>query len=395
MIFRFFLLLSTVLFSFSVLSWGTKKLIIIRVKTDNIPEAVKSAVKAIGTVNGRTGFFLDKGVFVTSMMHPIDTTAIHKVTQLGRAKAHEAEAVGHIREGDLVDISGGQAILKRKRSDWGVFEVKSDEEGRLFTREVERPLKISEFRKGDQVFLLSTYSYNDRSNPFYGIYRENLVMRVANSDIQDIEADVDLKKSSPLLDPLRVQLNGSIAVNQRGEVVGFLRLEYGNQRLIKFDSKVITFFSEEAKKIRTDKEMPGEGLQEKLREAGEAMGASFPEKYRGAEGYARFAEEHFGESMREAWEAMGASVPEKYRGAEGYARFVEERSGESMREAALEDTPIGQAVRGAADQGAYAQSVTDIAHGTEETSGAAADTEGNENPTKQSLLGKCRSWFWH
>ena len=102
---------------------------------------------------------------------------------------------------------------------------------------------------------------------------------------------------------------------------------------------------EEAEKIRTDKKMPGEGLQE------------------------------------------------EYRGAEGYARFTEEHSGESMREAALEDTPIGQAVR-AADQGAYAQPVTDIAHGTEETSGAAADIEGNENTGKQSLLGECRSWFF-
>ena len=141
--------------------------------------------------------------------------------------------------------------------------------------------------------------------------------------------------------PLKVQLNGSIAVNQKGEVVGSLSLEDGNNRLIKIDSEVTTFFSEEAEKIRTNEEMFDGGLQE---------------EYRGSEGYARFAEEHSGEDMG--------------------------------------DTLLGQAVI-ASDLRAYAQeaSTTHIDPGTRAV--IPQDTAGNTNTERTSLFGRCIPSVFH
>lgn len=254
MMFRFFLLLSAILFPFSVLTAEKEKLVI--VETDNIPEAVKNAVKAIGTVDGvGIGFFLDEGVFTSSNVNTntIDPSESYSVSQFREITAAEKEVADSISKGSSVSTSAGQATLMSSRDNWGVFKVKkAEQEGRLFVAESDTFLKIAPFNKGDRVFLLSAYHYEHSPRPGFASVRKNLIMEVTNSaDIQDIEAAVDMEKN-PLVNMLRGELN-SIAVNQKGEVIGFLNLSDGVNRLIKFDSEQTAFLSEKAEKILKDK----------------------------------------------------------------------------------------------------------------------------------------------
>lgn len=193
------LLLSAILFSFPALS-QERKLVILAASIEDIPEEVKSAARAVGNIDSQIGFFIDQEVFVSSINLGMNPSATYDVSQFSEVTAEEAEVVSHLREGELVPVHSGKATLVRGAGDWGVFKFKLDYDGdrRFFSRKPTQFLQISDFHKGDRVFLLNTYLYNRTIRP--GIQTsENLIMEVVNSsDIQDIEANVDLE-ASPLL----------------------------------------------------------------------------------------------------------------------------------------------------------------------------------------------------
>ncbi|MCY4512997.1 MAG: hypothetical protein OXB86_04850 [Bdellovibrionales bacterium] len=256
------LLLSVILFSFPALS-EEQKLVILPASIESIPKEVKDAARAVGNIASKTGFFIDQGVFVSSMHIGMNPSAVYDVSQFGETTAEEAKVSSHLLEGELATVHSGKATLIKGIGYWGVFKVDYDGGKRLFSRKPTQFLQVSDFHKGDRVFLLSTYLHNRTIRP--GIQtQENLIMEVANSsDIQDIAANVDLE-ASPLLgaSALREKLHHSIAVNQKGEVIAFLDLQNGVNRLIKFDSELKALFSEATQIILTDNQVNEPSLSE-------------------------------------------------------------------------------------------------------------------------------------
>ena len=113
-----------------------------------------------------------------------------------------------------------------------------------------RFLKFSDFHIGDQIFILTNYHYDDVT-----VKKRRMIMKVSNSGIQNIVATINLEEST-LLSFLRYALNGGIAVNQRGEAIGFLNLTDGQSRLVRFNSDILELFNEETQKIIRNNNQP-------------------------------------------------------------------------------------------------------------------------------------------
>lgn len=221
-------------------------------KDDDIPKKVKTAERAIGIMKGggegRVGFFLDNGgVFVTTFDSDLDPSSSYEVHQF------KFDSQG---EYDMLPVGKTTLTTKMQEKGWGVFKVKP---GGLKTPDTF--LKIGDFKKGDRIFLLS---YNGKNKGSLSMKR--LVMEVVRSsnspEITDIEtAHLDIDKSPSLRLGIREDLENSIAVNQRGEVIGFLRFNSheaakgifpDTNRLVKFDSEIKRFFLKGAEIIRKE-----------------------------------------------------------------------------------------------------------------------------------------------
>ena len=249
MIIRLFLT-GLLLLPFSILANEQEKLIV--VPADNVPSGVKSAAQAIGTVGSSIGFFIAKDVFIANIQGWSTSVAVnqtHNITLFRRATAEQIKMLSNsIGAKDSVAVSAGQAELIRGKYAWGVFKVTSNGEKNAFTVEPENFLKFSEFRKGDKVFILNPYHYNHSDSEGDAPYKKNLIMKVSNSDIQNIGGTEINWKESPLLDALRLNFHRSIAVNQNGEIIGLI--EGTRSRLVPFDSGMLDFFSETTQKIQ-------------------------------------------------------------------------------------------------------------------------------------------------
>ena len=258
---RLFLFIS-VLFHFSLLA--TEKLVIAPTSpNDNIPKEVRKAVEAIGMVSGKTGFFIDEGVFIS----PLETKWGEKIVNGGRliiqfreATENEVAVKGHLQLGEIIIVTGLATFIGghmvNGRGNWGVFKVDNEDGEELFTVEPTRFLKFSEFQTGDRVFLLSNYYYSDENLNDKKTRKKNLIMKVSDSPIEDIDVGIDLEKSVVLRN-LKSELSNVIAVNQRGEVVGFIDFKEGKGKLEGVSSDLIASVSEVTQEIAPQRRVNG------------------------------------------------------------------------------------------------------------------------------------------
>ena len=257
MIVRFFLLI-IMLFHFSALTEGEEKLVIIPSRDSDIPESVKSAIQAIGQIDRTPGFFIDEGVFVASSSRRLflsekllnaktPENGPFSIVHLRKATQQELAENGGSPDRTTVYASFGEGTLAKGKENMAVFKVSHEDESKLFTTKPEKFLKVSEFQEGDKVFLITTYYYDHYENPdnASSSYKKGMIMEVSNPDIiKNKTIYIDLGKSS-LLNDLKWQVNRSLAVNQKGEVIGFIRTEMG--QLIKLTSDTIAFLSRTTK----------------------------------------------------------------------------------------------------------------------------------------------------
>lgn len=224
-----------------------------------MPDAVKSVMGAMGELtafNTGAGFFMGKDVFIAPIEETISPSASYDVTQLQSATAKEAELHNYnVIEGDIIPVTSGTAEIMQNRYDWGVFKVNTKNADELLNREPTQLLKFSKFHPGDEIFILTNYYYSQPDPSKGRVSGKCLIMKVSNSDVQNMESKINFNESH-LLDAVRVTFSG-IAVNQKGEVIGFLNLKSGKRkRLVALHSGVIDFFSEvrqevlKAKKVR-------------------------------------------------------------------------------------------------------------------------------------------------
>lgn len=243
-------LISLILFSICIFANEEEKLII--VPADNVPEDVKQATQAIGELK-TIGFFINQHVFVSSISNITTASDFisQNILQFREATTQEVELSNALNKGDIVAVSAGKAELVKGRYTWGVFQVTPvEDKDRLFTETPTRFLKFSDFHIGDQIFILTNYHYDDVT-----VKKRRMIMKVSNSGIQNIVATINLEEST-LLSFLRYALNGGIAVNQRGEAIGFLNLTDGQSRLVRFNSDILELFNEETQKIIRNNNQP-------------------------------------------------------------------------------------------------------------------------------------------
>ena len=243
-----------VLFYFPGLANEGEKLVIVPVSiNDDVPEDVRKAVQALGVVNGKTGFFINKGLFVA----PIATESGEGPAPFGfsilfqyrEVTQREVEMTQHLQEGEIVIVTAGQVQLAKSyvanQGSWGIFKVNGEDETELFTAKLTTFLKFSEFQGGDRVFLLSNYYYKPKNLSDNTFRKRNLMLRIVNPHIKNIGTDIDWERSF-MSERLRVELNNAVAVNQRGEVIGFIRfirLKNKTNKLVRIASDLTDFFS--------------------------------------------------------------------------------------------------------------------------------------------------------
>lgn len=253
------LLLGTILFHFSALGRGVKFLI---APANNIPEDVQSAMQAMGLISAggfltNMGFFINEGVFVSPISNrTASAQTSHGFIQFKEADFKDSELIRSIKEGDMIQASAGRATIIRDLSHWGVFEVDHERrEGLVIAEPPKRFLTFSDFANEDRIFILSPHLYDHREPGSTVSRKRNLIMEVPNLDIQDIGKNIDFEQS-PTLKIHRHKLHGSIAVNQRGEVIGFMELIAETNRLTPFNSDLISLFSDTAKEILEGRQKP-------------------------------------------------------------------------------------------------------------------------------------------
>ncbi|MDE0151750.1 MAG: hypothetical protein OXK80_04555 [Bdellovibrionales bacterium] len=224
-----------------------EELVIVPVEYQEIPDAVKSVMGAIGeldALDAGVGFFMDKDIFIAPIEETIPPSVSYDVTQLQEAVAKEAKLHGYpVIEDEVIPVTSGKVKIVQDRYGWGVFTVNTKNEDELLNREPTQFLKFSKFHPGDTVFILTNAHYSDRDSSAGRVYEKRLIMKVSSSDVQNIESEINFKESQ-LLDAIRITFSG-VAVNQKGEVIGFLNLKLGRRkRLVALHSGVIDFFSE-------------------------------------------------------------------------------------------------------------------------------------------------------
>lgn len=238
-----------VLFNFSALTKEREKLVIEPASiNDEVPEKVRNAVQALGVVSGETGVFINNGLFVA----PITTESVEGPVPFNilfyfrEATQREVEIKSHLREGEIVVVIAGQAQLKQSYKEnagsWGIFTVHGKDETELFSARLTTFLKFSEFQKGDKIFLLSSYYYKPEGLNDPASQKQNLMFRVVNPHIKNIGAGIDWERSF-IPERFRRELNNTVAVNQRGEVIGFIRLKNETSKMVRIASGLRDFFS--------------------------------------------------------------------------------------------------------------------------------------------------------
>ena len=254
-----FLLLAIMLFHFSALAGGEEKLVIVQSVNIDIPESVKSAIQAVGAIDGAPGFFIDEGVFAAvynklslseNLMEAIPERGPFPIIHYRKATQKElADNRGRgLSNRAVVDSFFGEGTLAKGKEGIAVFKVNHEDENKLlFTTRPKKFLKAVEFQEGDKVFIITNYHYDYYENPndASSSYKKRMIMEVSNPDIIKNET-TDLEKST-LLNDLKLQVNRSISVNQKGEVIGFIRSDDG--QLIKLTPDTIAFLSRTHKRV--------------------------------------------------------------------------------------------------------------------------------------------------
>ena len=240
---------------FSTLAKGEEKLIVMPALAGDIPEDVRNATQALGLMSEKTGFFVNSELFaapitVKTGKGPFPFHA-HILLQFREVTEEEVEMTTHLQEGEIVAVTAGQAKIEKGYvanggDGWGIFKVDKADETELWTAKIEKFLKFSEFQEGDRIFLLS--SYYSKTEDLKDNSRRSLILKIANPQIENIDAGIDWEQSS-LSERMRAEINNTVAVNQRGEVIGFLKFKNETDKMVQVAPNLKDFFSKSEQKI--------------------------------------------------------------------------------------------------------------------------------------------------
>ena len=259
-----YFLMAVILFHSPVLSEQEESLVIVPLRNGVVPEDVRNAIQSLGSINENVGFFIDNEIFVASTNKSKKELILgfHEIVQIREATQQEADRHENLQKGNTISVSSGRATLIRAKKTWGIFKVDNQNEKKPFSVKLLRFLKLSEFQKGDRIFILSNYLYNHKDSDHDTYRKQHLIMEVSNPNIADTEKKINLKESA-MLNILKHEFHSSIAVNQRGEVIGYIELANKKGQLVKVTPDLITTFSELTKKL-VEKKTNNGYLSEKL-----------------------------------------------------------------------------------------------------------------------------------